>query len=88
MTLRTVKSENLRQITIQPAKSLVEMAGEEDDLEWKGLDRLLVQFWITHSIRPQIMYRAGSNGRKDLGDCAKGLLPELTRKELVDLVEI
>ena len=48
------------------------------------LDRLLVQFWVTHSIRPRVVNAAG----KGLRGYGPSLLPELTRRGLVDLVEI
>ena len=55
--------------------------------EWEDLDRLLVQFWTACSIRPKFMYVA-EEGEDDLRDLAPSLLPELTRRGAVDLVEI
>ena len=85
MALGTVKSEYLRKITIHPTTA----ATIEDSIyqEWQELDQLLVQFWTTHSVRPRLAYRVGKGGQ-DLRDCAPRLLPELSRRGLVDLVEV
>ena len=85
-TLQTVKSKNLRSITVCPDHNYPETLGEAARQEWNDLDRLLVQFWSTHSIRPQFMYVEG-RGEKHLRDCVPSLLPELTRRGLVDLIE-
>ena len=52
------------------------------------LDRLLVRFWESHSIRPKIR-RGGVSRREkeDAIDCVLRLLPEMTKRELIDLVE-
>jgi len=86
MTLRTVESRNLQNITLFTNDSLPATVGEAALQEWKDLDRLLVQFWTSHSIRPEVVYRARTWG-KDLRSIASSLLPELSRRELVDLVE-
>jgi len=85
MALETVKSEYLRNITINPTTSGTIEGGVYQ--EWEELDQLLIQFWITHSVRPRLEYRVGKRG-KYLRDCAPSLLPELTRRGLVDLVEV
>ena len=54
--------------------------------QWYDLDRLLVRFWASHSIRPKVAYEAGVR-RKDMRDCMSSLLPELTKRGLIDLVE-
>ena len=87
--LQTVESKYLESITVFPFdKSLPETVEEEVYQEWQDLDRLLVRFWTSHSIRPQVAYVAGRRGTKDLEDDAPKLLPELTMRGLVDLVEI
>lgn len=58
-----------------------------DRRDWQDLDRLLVQIWASYSIRPWIMYETGKEGR-DQKDHAPSLLPELTRRGFVDLVEV
>jgi hypothetical protein len=85
MALQSVKSENLRQITIHPSGTFARPIGPAEPREWHDLDRLLVQFWTSHSIRPTIRYKAGERGR-DFGRLARLLLPELTERGLVDLV--
>jgi len=86
VALQTVESQNLQSITICPDRNVPEMVGEATRREWRDLDRLLVRFWASHSIRPQVMYVAGRRGQ-DLGSNAPSLLPELTRRGLIDLVE-
>jgi len=85
-TLQTIKSKSLQRILIRPFGTPPEAIEEEVHQQWQDLDRLLVQFWTSHSIRPQIMQGAGKewNG---LRDRLPGLLPELTRRGLVDLFE-
>ena len=81
MTLRTVKSKNLQFIGINPYDDGPQIISEADHQEWQVLDHLLVQFWTSHSIRPWVMYM-----EEDLKDRVPSLLPELTRRGLVDLV--
>ena len=53
---------------------------------WSDLDRLLVQFWDSRSIRPKVLLPPT---RKEVGmkDWGEHLFPELTRRGVVDLVE-
>jgi hypothetical protein len=83
MALQTVQSKNLQQITINPYGTFVNPIGATDPQEWQDLDRLLVRFWISHSIRPKIVYQAETG----LNDLAPSLLPELMGRGAVDLVE-
>jgi hypothetical protein len=83
MTLETVQSKDLRQITIHSYGTFASLIGEAARQEWRNLDRLLVQFWTSRSIRPKIVYREG----KGLNDLVPSLLPELTGRGAVDLVE-
>ena len=85
MALKSVKSKNLQHITIHPV--IANTIEESVYQEWHDLDQLLVQFWTTHSIRPCLAYKMGKGG-KNLRDYAAGLLPELTGRGLVDLVEV
>ena len=87
--LQTVKSQSLRCISIYPLDSLPETVGEAVYQELRDLDRLLVQFWTSHSIRPRVVYVMWED-QKDLRDYAPSLslLPELTRRGLVDLVRV
>ena len=85
--LQTVESEKLQRITIHLLTStLRKLIYSADHQEWQDLDHLLVQFWTSHSIRPQVMCDPDGGG-KDLRDHVLSLLPELTRRGLVDLVE-
>ena len=83
MALQTVQSENLEQITIHPYATFADLTEERVRQEWQDLDRLLVQFWTLRSIRPKIKYEVGKGGN-DLKAFAPSLLPELTRRGLVD----
>ena len=84
--LRTVKSKSLQCVCINPDVDIPGEIGEGFHQEWQDLDRLLVQFWTTHSIRPRVVY-VPTNGEEDMGDRVLGLLPELTKRGLVDLVQ-
>ena len=78
-----------KQITIHPRVTFTfaTQFGEAVHQEWLDLDHVLVQFWNSHSVRPEITYGAG--GRvDDLRAFAPILLPELTRRGLVNLVEV
>jgi hypothetical protein len=83
MALQTVQSKNLQQITIHPYGTFTNLNEETICQEWWDLDRLLVQFWTSRSIRPEFRYEAGKEG-KDFKTFAPSLLPELTRRGLVD----
>lgn len=81
--LKNVEYKNLRQLTIR--LETADEPEETDDEDWQDLDRLLVQFWTSYSIRPQLGYAPDSKGRERVR--LPDLLPELTKRELVDLVE-
>ena len=87
MALQTVGSENLRQITIYPYTKTsdhpIEEAARQD---WRDLDLLLVRLWTSRSIRPRLMYGPDAGG-KEAGDYAPSLLPELTRRGVIDLAK-
>ena len=86
-TLQTVESEDLQLITLWPSPETLAPANTEPLLQqWRDLDRLLVQFWVSHSIRPKVAYQAMVGG-KDLRDSVSSLLPELTRRGPVDPAE-
>jgi len=91
--LQTVKSKTLEQITVRlDSNDFPHKISESYRQQWHGLDRLLVQFWASHSIRPKVTYEAGGiaygvGARKmDIRHYASGLLLELTQRGLVDLV--
>ena len=52
------------------------------------VDRLLVQFWDSRSIRSKFMYLPmAGNEKVEIRDRAGRLLPELTKRGIIDLVE-
>ena len=86
-TLHTVERKTIRDITIYPFDALPETIEQAVCEEWRELDRLLVQFGTSRSIRPRVAYVAENEGR-DMRDYVPSLLPELTRRGLVDLIEV
>lgn len=52
--------------------------GETAHGQWLGLDRLLVQLWVSHSVRQMIKHTSVSeqDEKKDVIDCAQCLFPE------------
>jgi len=92
--LRTITPEHLdlRRISIHVYFSLAavgadvrEIIGERLFGQWSGLDRLLVQLWQSHSIRPKIQYYVLLRN-EDASDCLGCLLPETTGGRIIDLV--
>ena len=64
------------------------IVGETAYEQWLDLDRLLVRFWESHSIRPKIAYPYRSEeGRKGGMYFVSRLLPEITKRGAVDLVK-
>ena len=86
MTLQTAESINLEQITIHSPTSFKELVVESDCPGWQDLDRLLLRFWTSHSIRPKIWYKDGEE-EYDLRYLVPRIFPELTSRGLVDLIE-
>jgi hypothetical protein len=89
----TPGNRDLRQITIHmpygliPAKALADVrwtVGEAQYGEWSDLDRLLVQLWESHSIHPTVI----SEKWQDMVDSIGWLLPEITKKGMIDLVTL
>jgi hypothetical protein len=88
----TPKHRDLRQISIHipyrltiayDGGSATQSIGDPVYEQWLGLDRLLVQLWESHSIRPRIVPMM----KEDLRDCAGCLLPEITKRGIIDLVK-
>ena len=52
--------------------------------QWSELDRLLVQFWDTRSIRLKITYYALGERWEKMDGLAKGLLLEMAKRGLID----
>ena len=82
--LQTIESKKLEQITIYPI-NLKTVIDDAVHREWEDLDRQLVQFSTSHSIRTRVMYEV-VDGRVDTKNRVLSLLPELVRREFVDLV--
>jgi hypothetical protein len=85
MALPSVTSKNLQQIITHCNTTCANPIGETVHREWRDLDRLFIQFWISHSIRPKIEYEA-TEGENNLRALAPSLLPELMWRRAVDLV--
>jgi len=86
MTLQTAQSINLQQITIRSSTTVGKPIVESAYQVWQDLDRLLLQFWTSHSIRPKIVFKDGEEGC-NLRYLVQKLFPELTRRGIVDVVE-
>ena len=100
MALQTIapKSRDLPQISIHvPYTSALTVTGpnvrrsvgERDFEQWLELDRLLVQLWESRSAHPKILCTVwkGEKEKEDLRDYIKHLLPEITKKVIIDLAE-
>jgi hypothetical protein len=60
--------------------------GERTHRWWFDLDRLIVQFWESHSIRSELVCTAQRNEGPDMRACFERLLPEVTKKGLLEAV--
>ena len=60
--------------------------GEANFKQWLNLDRLLVQVWESRSIRPKVIFTE-QEGMSDMRDCMGCLLPEITKRGIIDLVD-
>ena len=96
MALQTITSRHrdLRRITLyvcgytfsDAGAHVRDMFGETLYKQWLDLDRLLLQLWELHSVRPKVTYGVvPENHEKDVIDCVSYLLPETTKKGIVDL---
>ena len=85
--LQTNQSKNLQRIAISLCETALDDMTDMATQEWMDLDHLLVQFWGSHSIRPRVAYVTDEEGL-DMEDYSMVLLPELTRRGLIDLVKI
>ena len=91
--LRTITPEHreLRQISIHMPYYLThlgmgvgEFVGEATCREWSDLDRLLVQFWESRSIRPKVGCVRLEQIQQSTEDCIGCLLPEMTKRGIFD----
>jgi hypothetical protein len=91
-TLQTITPEHqdLRQISVLVDFTIpflstgpsAETIGEQ----CLGLDRLLVQLWESHSIQPKVECTALRGKEQDARDSVGRLLPEITKKGIINLV--
>ena len=79
MTSQTIRSQ-----TFKVPPSTREEAVHQ---EWQDLNHILIRLWTSHSIRPQVIYVAGGREESFEGRCFE-VLPELTKRGLVGLVDI
>jgi hypothetical protein len=63
--------------------ALGQVIGEADPEKWLDLDRLLIQFWESRSIRTKVI----SRDQDDVGDYIQCLLPEATNGGVIDIIE-
>ena len=84
-TVQTINLRSLQQITIDSHHPIPAEIEELNYQEWQELDHLLAQLWTSHSVRPRVAF-----GRKEEVDDVRAitsrLLPELTRRGVVDVV--
>jgi len=95
MALRTItpKHGDLRQISIYPSLYLITTARSSNGqtieqttyAQWSDFESLLVQFWESRSIRPRVTPATPTRGVR-LRGFAECLLPEVTRRGIVDLL--
>ena len=85
VALRTItpKHRDLRQITIHMPRGLTHTRLDAGGGQWSDIDRLLVQFWESRLIRPKVVCPMV----QDVRDLVGWLLPEITKRGLIDLVE-
>ena len=71
-----------------PGADIRLVVGEAIFRQWSDLDRLLVQIWESRSIRPKVILAANIwEGKEDAGTCVGYLLPEVTKRGIIDLVQ-
>ena len=98
--LQTVTPDHrdLRQISIHVPSHFTPYGGVPDERrvardetygEWLELDRLLVQLWESYSLRPRVTYTVPNEEQRlvCMRDCIGQLLPEITERGIINLVE-
>lgn len=90
MILQTItpKHQDFRHISIympryipdiHPGVHVKRSVGEETYRQWADLDRLLVQLWVSHSVRPKV--------ERDTRYYVERLLPAVEGGGVIDLVD-
>ena len=93
MALQTITPNHtdLRHITIRIPGSLTLNVGTSEGeailWQWLELDHLLVQFLESSSVRPSVIRTMSKGSRGDMKDHIECLLPELTKKGVIDLAK-
>ena len=102
MALRTITTDHrdFRKVSLcapclsrrtAPAINLADPAairreiGEVAHTQWSEFDHVLAQLWESHSIRLEVLYYNHQGGA--VCRCANRLLPEATKRGMVDLVD-
>jgi len=90
----TSRHRDLRQISIHAPWSLNNTDADaiaEQTVEVTGqlleLDRLLVHFWESRSVRPRVVCAMLEEGDQRMKYCVRYLLPEITKRGIVDLID-
>jgi hypothetical protein len=83
--LQTITPEHrkLRQVTIRVSGNSRQAIDQVNSHQWLDLDRLLVQFWDSGTVRVKLVTKAGWGSGYHLAR----LLPEIMGKKTLDLVE-
>jgi len=89
MALQTITSEHrdLQQILIYAPFNPASIGDQWIDGQWMNLGRLLVQLWESNATRTKVIYSAAREENKTVCEYLGGLLPEMTERGVVDLVE-
>ena len=92
-TLKTITSKHmdLREVSIKgralsdPTDWPTNAAAVGDDTrtQWVYLERIIIQLWESHSVRTKVKYY--STRREESNELMSDLLPEATRKGVVEL---
>lgn len=87
-TLHTIRSNCLQRMSLELPRHLNirDEAWEEVHQEWLDLDCSLAQFLASRSLRFRVIHKRGMGGNGMIDRVAR-LLPELTRRGIVDIVE-
>ena len=92
----TLKHRDLQQISIHlPPSTLLlgdpvkirQTVGEEIYSQWVKLDHTLVRLGESHAIRTKVIYDAVNGEEAGVCECIEGLLPETTKRGVVNLTK-
>ena len=98
MTLGTITSEHrdLQRISIYVSRMrkcwhddtiIQHVRAANPPLRWLDLDHLLVQLWELYSIRSKVVCARTKEGSRGVAEWAEFLVPELTKRGILDLDE-